>query len=139
MTADLTWLQRAACAGIDARAFFANGCHARAQVHEAKKICATCPVQAACGQWAIETGERNGVWGGMSQQELRQRRRRFTSKAKTGTVKAPPKKREPVKCGTRGGYQKHLREKTEICAPCRQSNTDADNRLRRTGTTKAVA
>lgn len=42
-------------------------------------------------------------------------------------------------CGTRPGYQKHQREGTEICAPCRQANTDADNRLRRTGTTKQLA
>lgn len=40
-------------------------------------------------------------------------------------------------CGTRSGYQLHRREKTEICAPCRKANADADNRLRRTGTTKA--
>ncbi|MEU5593061.1 WhiB family transcriptional regulator [Streptomyces sp. NPDC020298] len=46
---------------------------------------------------------------------------------------------ERSRCGTRPGYQKHLREKTEICAPCRQANTDADNRLRRTGTTKQLA
>ncbi len=46
---------------------------------------------------------------------------------------------ERARCGTRPGYQKHLRENTEICAPCRQANTDADNRLRRTGTTKATA
>ena len=44
-----------------------------------------------------------------------------------------------AECGTRAGYQKHLREKTEICPPCRQANTDADNRLRRTGTTKVAA
>ncbi|QDN57350.1 WhiB family transcriptional regulator [Streptomyces sp. S1D4-20] len=41
-------------------------------------------------------------------------------------------------CGTRNGYQLHLREKTEICPPCRRANADADNRLRRTGTTKAA-
>jgi hypothetical protein len=42
-------------------------------------------------------------------------------------------------CGTRSGYQRHQREKTEICGPCRQANTDADNRLRRTGTTRVAA
>lgn len=42
-------------------------------------------------------------------------------------------------CGTRNGYRRHLAEQTEICAPCRKANTDADNRLRRTGTTKAAA
>ncbi|MGW1615745.1 WhiB family transcriptional regulator [Streptomyces sp. NPDC002285] len=51
----------------------------------------------------------------------------------------PRRERTSAKCGTRSGYQRHLREKTEICTPCRQANTDADNRLRRTGTTKAAA
>ena len=51
----------------------------------------------------------------------------------------PRRGRQPAKCGTRSGYARHLREKTEICGPCRQANTDADNRLRRTGTTKAAA
>lgn len=46
---------------------------------------------------------------------------------------------ERMRCGTRSGYQRHLRERTGICAPCRQANTDADNRLRRTGTSKAAA
>lgn len=85
MIPSLDWLERAACAGIDSRAFFANGCHSREQVHAAKRVCAACPVREQCAQWAIETGERNGVWGGMSQQELRKKRRRFTSRTKAST------------------------------------------------------
>lgn len=42
-------------------------------------------------------------------------------------------------CGTRAGYQRHKKHGDVACAPCRQANTDADNRLRRTGTTKAAA
>lgn len=139
MTPGPDWRQRAACIGIDPRAFFPIGHHARAQVNAARRICVTCPVRPQCAAFAIETGERNGIWGGMSQQELRKKRRRFRAPTNTTPTKTPAKKREPAKCGTRGGYQKHLREKTEICAPCRQANTDADNRLRRTGTTKASA
>lgn len=86
MIPNLDWLQQAACAGLDSRAFFANGCHSRAQVHAAQKVCAGCPVRQQCADWAIRTGEKNGVWGGMSQKELRQRRRRFASKAKTSTT-----------------------------------------------------
>jgi hypothetical protein len=56
-----------------------------AQVNEARKVCAACAVREQCASWAIETGERNGVWGGMSQQELRTKRRRFTSRARTNT------------------------------------------------------
>lgn len=85
MIPNLDWLANAACAGMDSRAFFANGCHARAQVHAAQKVCNACPVQAECRNWAIQTGERNGVWGGMSQQELRRKRLRFTDRSKSTT------------------------------------------------------
>lgn len=49
------------------------------------------------------------------------------------------KARGPAECGTRRGYQKHRRDGEPACDACRQANTDADNRLRRTGTTKAMA
>lgn len=42
------------------------------------------------------------------------------------------------RCGTRTGYLRH-RARGEDCEPCRKANTAADNRLRRTGTTKATA
>jgi hypothetical protein len=41
-------------------------------------------------------------------------------------------------CGTRLGYRRHLAAGESPCGPCRQANTDADNRLRRTGTTKVA-
>jgi hypothetical protein len=136
----LGWFSQAACAGMDQRVFFANGYHSREQVRAAQKVCDSCPVRAQCAAFAIETGEKWGVWGGMSQQQLRQKRYRFTSRAKTNTTAPkPPKKREPARCGTNSGYSKHLREKTETCGPCRRAHADADARLRRTGTSKAAA
>jgi hypothetical protein len=44
-----------------------------------------------------------------------------------------------ARCGTRPGYQRHLKLGQTPCPPCRQANADADNRLRRTGSTKALA
>lgn len=41
-------------------------------------------------------------------------------------------------CGTRKGYLRH-RSRGEDCEVCRKANTDADNRLRRTGTSKVAA
>jgi hypothetical protein len=41
-------------------------------------------------------------------------------------------------CGTRPGYQRHLREQTEICAPCRKANAAADRRLQATGSTRVT-
>lgn len=44
----------------------------------------------------------------------------------------------PAACGTRSGYQKHRRLGETACDPCRQANSDADRRLRNTGTTAAA-
>lgn len=46
---------------------------------------------------------------------------------------------ERAVCGTRAGYQRHRKQGETACDQCKQANTDADNLLRRTGTTKAVA
>ena len=35
----------------------------------AKKLCAGCPVQRECFRYAIETGQKYGIWGGTSPQE----------------------------------------------------------------------
>jgi hypothetical protein len=50
-----------------------------------------------------------------------------------------PDPRRRAECGTRSGYQRHVKRGEPIDDACRQANTDADNRLRRTGTTKAHA
>lgn len=113
----------------------------------AKSVCAACPVRRACLADALtEEGGRTaanrfGVRGGKTHSQryhLYSRSRKSKTKGQAEPSKPQPKKREPAKCGTRAGYQKHLRETTTICPPCRQSNTDANNRLLRTGTTKAL-
>lgn len=45
---------------------------------------------------------------------------------------------ERMRCGTRPGYQRHLKRGETPCGRCRQANTDADNRLRRSGTSKQL-
>jgi hypothetical protein len=114
----------------------------------AKRICAACTVRAACldDALAVEANRsiehRHGVRGGLGpkarRSEYERRRKAEPQKAPAPEPKPAPKKREPAKCGTRAGYRKHQREKSAICGPCRQANTDADNRLRRTGTSKVA-
>jgi len=115
-------------------------------VELAKGICNTlCPVRRACltaamreeGGAALDRrfGIRGGLTGG---QRLSKYRRQAAARDVTPAAGPVKTKRGPAECGTRSGYQKHVREKTEICPPCRQANTDADNRLRRTGTTKVL-
>jgi hypothetical protein len=35
------------------------------------RICQGCPVRRQCLTWALETGEHAGVWGGLTERELR--------------------------------------------------------------------
>ena len=77
-----SWRLLAACRQVDSGIFFApDGERANERdVREAraKAVCARCPVVAPCAAYAIEHGERYGVWGGLSEREraaLRLRRR----------------------------------------------------------------
>jgi WhiB family redox-sensing transcriptional regulator len=66
------WDDHAACDGMDPDVFFpvvprgGGGLYA-----EARAVCETCPCRADCLNMALalETGERHGMWGGMSPNE----------------------------------------------------------------------
>ena len=67
------WFDRAACLQADPEAFYPEkGGSSRA----AKRVCHTCPVQAECLSYALANDERFGIWGGMSERERRQLKRR---------------------------------------------------------------
>jgi WhiB family transcriptional regulator, redox-sensing transcriptional regulator len=74
---ELEWTRRAACGSLPARTadriFFPErgGSSKRARV-----ICARCPVRADCLAYALEKGEAFGFWGGTSERERRQLRKR---------------------------------------------------------------
>ena len=74
----MDWRSKAACLDKDPELFFpvGNTGPALLQIEEAKAICRTCPVQEVYLQWAIETGQDSGVWGGMSEDERRALKRR---------------------------------------------------------------
>jgi WhiB family transcriptional regulator, redox-sensing transcriptional regulator len=67
------WARRAACRGADPELFYPVGTAgpAQQQVDAAKAICAHCPVQNACLDWALRVGEAHGVWGGTTPEERR--------------------------------------------------------------------
>jgi WhiB family redox-sensing transcriptional regulator len=71
------WRRRAACRGKDPELFFPVGSAgpALAQIAEAKKICARCPVLRACLVPAMATGQEYGIWGGLTEDERRRLRR----------------------------------------------------------------
>jgi WhiB family transcriptional regulator, redox-sensing transcriptional regulator len=57
------FLVDAACKGGDTAVFFPVS---ESNAQEAKSICATCPVAEQCLEYAIETHQPDGVWGGLT-------------------------------------------------------------------------
>lgn len=76
MSWGLDWRDRA-CIGMDSQIFFPCGSTGVAldQAEEAKAVCQRCPVVTQCLEWAMETNQPDGVWGGMSADERRTLRR----------------------------------------------------------------
>ena len=74
----MDWRNRAACLDKDPELFFpvGNTGPALLQIEEAKSVCRRCPVVDTCLQWALESGQDAGVWGGMSEDERRALKRR---------------------------------------------------------------
>lgn len=67
------WLATAPCAA-DPEAMFPGSLEG--DIERAKSYCRRCPVVERCLQWALETGEQYGVYGGLTEAErhtLRQR------------------------------------------------------------------
>ncbi|GAA2838897.1 hypothetical protein GCM10020220_029780 [Nonomuraea rubra] len=46
------------------------------RAEQARSICRACPVQAICLDWALRTGEPDGMWGGTTPEERRRIRTR---------------------------------------------------------------
>ena len=68
MTADSTWMTLAACGEHPPNVFFpVDG----VGVEIARKICATCPVQEPCLEYAVVNRIEHGVWGGTSERGRR--------------------------------------------------------------------
>jgi WhiB family redox-sensing transcriptional regulator len=83
----MDWRSRAACLDKDPELFFpvGNTGPALLQIEEAKSVCRRCQVVDTCLQWAIESGQDAGVWGGMSEDERRALKRR-NARAKVRTA-----------------------------------------------------
>lgn len=73
----MEWAQRAACAHEDPELFFplSSTGPALRQERAAKRVCLRCPVIRQCLDWAIDSGQVHGVWGGTSERERAELRR----------------------------------------------------------------
>ena len=71
--ADQSWRRQAACRGVDTALFF----NERGEnAGEAKAVCAGCPVVEQCREYALTAYVNQGVWGGLTNTELKALRRR---------------------------------------------------------------
>jgi WhiB family redox-sensing transcriptional regulator len=73
---ELEWRMLGACRGLDASVFYPESDD---DAEIAKQVCRECGVRTACLEFALESREKVGVWGGATERErrrmLRQRRR----------------------------------------------------------------
>ncbi|MCX5346139.1 WhiB family transcriptional regulator [Streptomyces atratus] len=76
------WRTASACKDEDPELFFpiGNTGPALLQIEEAKAVCRRCPVMERCLQWALESGQEHGVWGGTDEDDRRRMKRRAARK-----------------------------------------------------------
>ncbi len=76
--ADHSWRDEALCRDTDPGLFFPVGTTGLALVaiDKAKQVCAECQVRTECLDFALETNQDSGIWGGLSEEERRVIRRR---------------------------------------------------------------
>lgn len=67
-----TWWDFANCLGVEPDLFFPER---GASTKEAKEVCRGCVVREDCLEYALDHGEKFGIWGGMSERERRRLRR----------------------------------------------------------------
>ena len=81
----MDWRHKAACREEEPELFFpiGNTGPALMQIDEAKRVCQRCDMTEVCLNWAIETGQDAGVWGGLNEDERRSlKRKRARERAK---------------------------------------------------------
>ncbi|GAA2478357.1 MULTISPECIES: WhiB family transcriptional regulator [Actinomycetes] len=80
------WREHAECRYEDPDLFFPIGSTGPAQVQaeRAKTVCERCPVRQECLDWALDTGQGIGIWGGTTELERRRLRRRTRSRPRSG-------------------------------------------------------
>ena len=74
----MTWRDRAACLEEDPELFFpvGNTGPALLQIEKARAVSHRCDVAQICLNWAVQSGQQDGVWGGQSEDERRAQKRR---------------------------------------------------------------
>jgi WhiB family redox-sensing transcriptional regulator len=81
----LDWMSDGLCAQTDPELFHPE--HGQKNA-EAKRVCLACPVRATCLEWALETGQQFGIWGGAGEDERRRMRAARNRAGRAGEVAA---------------------------------------------------
>lgn len=108
----------ALCRQIGGDAWFPDSLEQDTQTaaREARNTCSVCPVKKTCLQWALEGGERFGIWGGINFGAARAKGLREL-RAKHG-ITLKPRQPDEWLHGTEAGYKRHARAKEIPCPPC---------------------
>jgi WhiB family redox-sensing transcriptional regulator len=71
------WRDSALCRDTDPDLFFPVGTTGQAlvSIEHAKRVCSQCSVTQACLDFALDTNQDSGIWGGLSEEERRAIRR----------------------------------------------------------------
>lgn len=82
--AEETWRDHALCRDTDPELFFPVGTtgHALTSIEHAKQVCEECSVTRDCLDFALETNQDSGIWGGLTEEERRIIRRRRVAAAR---------------------------------------------------------
>lgn len=84
------WRDQALCRDTDPDLFFPVGTTGQALVtiDHAKSVCQQCNVTQECLDYALDTNQDSGVWGGLSEEERRAIRRQRAAVRRAARVAA---------------------------------------------------
>lgn len=86
--AQYDWRRDAICRDTDPDLFFPVGTTGQAlvQIERAREVCHECPVSTDCLEFALETNQDSGIWGGTSEEERRKIRREMVARNKAAAA-----------------------------------------------------
>ena len=88
--AEDAWRDHALCRDTDPELFFPVGTtgHALTSIEHAKMVCGQCRVSGDCLDFALETNQDSGIWGGLSEEERRTIRRQRAAEVRAARAAA---------------------------------------------------